>query len=105
MSVYDIDIKGLDGGPDLLSGLKGKAALFVNVASKCGLTPQYTALESLEAYLILSQQEVLVDVYTRAESWRRERCEGQEGEVRIAALGLSLPLREVYADVLADLGD
>ncbi len=64
----------------------------------------YTALESLEAYLILSQQEVLVDVYARAEDWRRERCEGPEGEIRIAVLGLSLPLREVYADVLADLG-
>src|SRR5688572_4929910 len=48
MSVYDIDIKGLDGGPALLEGLKGKAALVVNVASKCGLTPQYTALEALQ---------------------------------------------------------
>jgi Uma2 family endonuclease len=62
----------------------------------------YTALESLAAYLILSQQEVLVDVYGRAEDWRRMRCEGREGEIRIAALGLSLPLREAYADVLAD---
>ena len=51
MSVYDIDIKGLDGGPGLLDGLKGKAALFVNVASKCGLTPQYTALEALHEKL------------------------------------------------------
>ena len=48
MSVYDIDIKSLDGGPALLEGLKGKAALFVNVASKCGLTPQYTGLENLQ---------------------------------------------------------
>ena len=51
MSVYDIDINALDGEPDLLEGLKGKAALFVNVASKCGLTPQYTALESLHEKL------------------------------------------------------
>src|SRR5438105_9454264 len=51
MSVYDIDINALDGGPDLLAGLKGKAALFVNVASKCGLTPQYTALEALHEKL------------------------------------------------------
>ena len=51
MSVYDIDIKKLDGGPGLLSDLKGKAALFVNVASKCGLTPQYTALEALHEQL------------------------------------------------------
>src|SRR5258707_15021743 len=51
MSVYDIDIKGLDGGPALLDGLKGKAALFVNVASKCGLNPQYTPLEAFHEKL------------------------------------------------------
>ena len=51
MSVYDIDINALDGGADVLSGLKGKAALFVNVASKCGLTPQYAALEALHEKL------------------------------------------------------
>ena len=65
----------------------------------------YTALESLEAYLILSQQRRYWSMSTRAEDRRRVRCEGREGEIRIAALGLSLPLREVYADVLADLGD
>ena len=47
MGVYDIEIDGIDGSPDLLGSVKGKAALFVNVASKCGLTPQYTALEAL----------------------------------------------------------
>jgi hypothetical protein len=36
------------------------------------------------------------------EDWRRARCEGQEGEIRTAGLGLSLPLRELYTDVLAD---
>jgi glutathione peroxidase len=51
MSVYDIDINALDGGANVLSGLKGKAALFVNVASKCGLTPQYAALEALHEKL------------------------------------------------------
>lgn len=64
----------------------------------------YTALESLAAYLILSQQEVLVDVYQRAQSWQRERYEGLEGEIQLAALGLRLLLHEIYADVLADLG-
>jgi glutathione peroxidase len=48
MSVYDVDIAALDGSPSLLEAQKGKAALFVNVASKCGLTPQYTALEQLQ---------------------------------------------------------
>ncbi len=47
MSIYDNKIESLQGQPDLLGGLAGKAALFVNVASKCGLTPQYTALEQI----------------------------------------------------------
>jgi glutathione peroxidase len=45
--VYDVDIHRLDGEPANLSELQGKATLFVNVASRCGLTPQYTALERL----------------------------------------------------------
>lgn len=48
MSVYDVAIAALDGSPDLLAGLGGRAALFVNVASKCGLTPQYGVLEQLQ---------------------------------------------------------
>jgi glutathione peroxidase len=47
MSVYEIPISGLDGEPDLLASQKGHATLMVNVASKCGLTPQYEGLERL----------------------------------------------------------
>ncbi|KUF18292.1 MULTISPECIES: glutathione peroxidase [Streptomyces] len=48
MSVYEaIDIARLQGGPADLSQYQGKAVLIVNVASKCGLTPQYAALERL----------------------------------------------------------
>src|ERR1700694_5557468 len=48
MSIYDAPIKTLHGDDASLSEHKGKALLVVNVASKCGLTPQYTALEELQ---------------------------------------------------------
>lgn len=48
MSVYDHGIRALDGTDNLLSGVSGKTALFVNVASKCGLTPQYEQLQALQ---------------------------------------------------------
>src|SRR4051812_28610778 len=48
MSLLDLPIAQLDGTPTTLGGLTGgRAALIVNVASQCGLTPQYTALEAL----------------------------------------------------------
>ncbi|GAA2296419.1 glutathione peroxidase [Streptomyces kunmingensis] len=47
MSVLDTEIGALSGGPADLAQYRGKAVLIVNVASKCGLTPQYGALERL----------------------------------------------------------
>jgi glutathione peroxidase len=46
-SLYDIPLTTLSGTPATLNEYAGKALLIVNVASKCGLTPQYTALEAL----------------------------------------------------------
>ncbi len=51
MSIYDIPVKTLSGEDSSLGALAGKTLLVVNVASKCGLTPQYTALEELHARL------------------------------------------------------
>jgi glutathione peroxidase len=48
MSIYETPIKTLAGEPSSLEPFKGETILIVNVASKCGLTPQYEGLESLQ---------------------------------------------------------
>lgn len=47
MSIYDFSVKDIDGKEILLSKYKNKVLLIVNVASKCGFTPQYEGLEKL----------------------------------------------------------
>ncbi len=48
MAIYDTDIHSLQGEPLDLHRFEDKAVLIVNVASRCGLTPQYAGLESLQ---------------------------------------------------------
>ncbi len=45
--IYDYTVKTIDGTPESLSAYKGKTVLIVNVASRCGYTPQYAGLQKL----------------------------------------------------------
>jgi glutathione peroxidase len=47
MTIYDVDIDALAGGSAELDRYRGQAVLVVNVASRCGLTPQYAGLQTL----------------------------------------------------------
>jgi glutathione peroxidase len=47
-TVHDFEVKAIDGKPQSLRDYAGKTLLVVNVASRCGLTPQYSALEALQ---------------------------------------------------------
>lgn len=60
MHIYDIEIKSLQNTPIQISDFKGKYILFVNVASKCGFTPQYKGLEEL--YKTYQDQLVVIGV-------------------------------------------
>uniref|UniRef100_A0AAU3H4L4 Glutathione peroxidase n=1 Tax=Streptomyces sp. NBC_01401 TaxID=2903854 RepID=A0AAU3H4L4_9ACTN len=48
MTLHDIPLRTLTGEPTTLGAYEGSAVLLVNVASKCGLTPQYAGLEKLQ---------------------------------------------------------
>ncbi|MDX3055290.1 glutathione peroxidase [Streptomyces sp. NE06-03E] len=48
MTLHDIPLRTLTGEPTTLGAHKGSAVLLVNVASRCGLTPQYAGLEKLQ---------------------------------------------------------
>jgi glutathione peroxidase len=58
-SLYNIPVSRIDGQPASLGEFKGKVLLIVNVASKCGLTPQYAGLQSLYASKRAAGLEIL----------------------------------------------
>src|ERR1700759_466270 len=58
-NIYDIPVQRITGEDASLADYRGKVLLVVNVASQCGLTPQYTALEALYSRLKSSGLVVL----------------------------------------------
>ncbi len=47
MSIYEIEVTTIDGKPQMMDAYRGKTLLIVNVASKCGFTPQYEGLQAI----------------------------------------------------------
>jgi Uma2 family endonuclease len=61
----------------------------------------YTALASVEVYLLLSQTAAHIEVYRRANSWAQEDYLGSKTVIERAKPALKIPLAAVYANVLA----
>ncbi|NUT36990.1 MAG: glutathione peroxidase [Hamadaea sp.] len=91
MSVFDIEIASLAGEPGELARHRGKPALIVNVASKCGLTPQYAGLERIaETYPGLTVLGVPCNQFGGQEPGTSEEI----AEFCSVTYGVSFPLTE-----------
>ena len=93
MSLYELPLVGLDGTPFNASGLQGKVVLFVNVASKCGFTKQYTGLQALQERF---EPQGLVLVGVPCNQFGRQEPGGPEeiAEFCRATYGVSFQLLE-----------
>ena len=94
MSLLDLPIAQLDGTPSTLGGLiDGRTALIVNVASQCGLTPQYTALEALhEKYA--DRGFTVIGVPCNQFGGQEPGTAGEIAEFCSSSYGVTFPLTE-----------
>ena len=94
MSILDAPLARLDGTPGTLRDLTGgRPALLVNVASKCGLTPQYTALEALHDELS-SQGLAVVGLPCNQFGGQEPGTADEIAEFCSATYGVTFPLSE-----------
>jgi glutathione peroxidase len=94
VSVYDaVTISALNGRPLDLEQFKGKATLIVNVASRCGLTPQYAGLEQLQERYAASGFSVL-GVPCNQFGGQEPGSAAQIEEFCSATYGVSFPMTE-----------
>ncbi len=92
-SFYDLKAKTIDGEEFNFSSLKGKKVLIVNVASKCGFTPQYEELERL--YKEFSTNDFLILGFPSNDFLRQES--GTEQEIKAfcqLTYGVSFPMMQ-----------
>jgi glutathione peroxidase len=93
MSIHDLPIRTLRGDDTTLGSLGAKAILAVNVASKCGLTPQYTGLEALQHEL--GEQGLVVVGFPCNQFAGQEPGTAEEIETFCSTTyGVSFPLME-----------
>ena len=62
----------------------------------------YKRLPSVEEYVIAAQKQCRVTIYRRAEGWESRTYVGYETELELRSVGLSVPLEEIYREVLSD---
>jgi glutathione peroxidase len=93
VSLYDIPVRTLNGDPSSLGALAGKTLLVVNVASKCGLTPQYAGLERLHERFA-EQGFAVVGFPCNQFGGQEPGTAGEIAEFCSATYGVSFPMFE-----------
>ncbi|MGW1057978.1 glutathione peroxidase [Micromonospora rubida] len=93
MTVFDTQIDALTGGPANLARHRGRALLVVNVASRCGLTPQYAGLQALhETYA--DRGLVVLGVPCNQFAGQESGTAAEIGEFCQVNYGVTFPLTE-----------